>query len=152
MLTIKKLEKKHIPASLRVIVETRVVTNKAEAHWLMEHSLGKGRHVLKPTYYILFKDETIIGVSGLYQDYEDPSSVRWLDYLSVTPKLQGQGYGTKMIKNLENICKKEKVKMMCVFIDNRRAIKFYQKNKFKIFGKIVDYYPHAGKTWLYKKL
>jgi len=152
MLTIKKLEKKYIPASLKVIVETRVVTNKAEAQWLLERSLGKGQHVLKPTYYILFKDKTVIGVSGLYQDYEDPASVRWLDYLSVTSKLQGQGYGTKMIKNLESICRKEKVKMICVFTDNQKAIKFYQKNKFKIFGKIADYYPHSGKTWLYKKL
>jgi len=152
MFTLKKLEKKHIRASLKIIVETRAATKEKEARWLMNRSLGKGKHDLKPAYYILLKDGVVIGVSGLYQDYEDPNSVRWLDYLAVTPKLQRQGYGTKMLKNLESICKKEKVKTLCVFTDNQKAINFYKKHKFQIFGKIADYFPHAGKTWLYKKL
>ena len=153
MLKIKKLERKDINDSLKIIIETRAATKKKEAKWLMELSLKKGFHALKPAYYILFKDDKIIGVSGLYQDYEDPDTVRWLDYLAVTPKLQREGYGTVMLKNLENICKKEKVNTLCVFTDNQKAINFYKKNKFKIFGKIKNYFSHSdSKVWLYKKL
>lgn len=152
MLTIKKLEKKHIPESLKIITETRVTTNRSEVRWLMDLSIKKSDHDLKPAYYVLLDNDKVVGISGLYQDYEDPKTVRWLDYLAVMPGLQRRGYGTKMFKNLENVCRKQKVKIICVFTDNQKAINFYKKNKLKVFGKIKNYFPHAAKVWLYKKL
>ena len=69
MLKIKKLEKKDIKQALKIITETRAATKEKEAKWLMELSLKKGFHALKPSYFVLLKDEKIVGVSGLYQDY-----------------------------------------------------------------------------------
>jgi ribosomal protein S18 acetylase RimI-like enzyme len=153
MLKIKRLEKKDINQALKIITETRAATKIKEARWLMELSLKKGFHALKPAYYVLFKDDKIIGISGLYQDYEDPEKVRWLDYLAVTPKLQRQGYGTVMLGNLEKICRNKKVKLLCVFTDNQKAINFYKKHKFKVFGNIPNYFEHSdNKVWLCKKL
>lgn len=153
MLKIKKLEKKHINDCLCVIVETRAGTKEKEARWLMERSLKKKEQIVKPSYYVLLKDDKVVGISGLYQDYEDPETVRWLDYLAVTPKLQRLGFGTKMLKNLEQICKKEKVKTLCLFTNNQKAINFYKKNKFATLGKINNYFAPGGfKAWMYKKL
>ena len=75
----------------------------------------------------------IIGVSGLYYDYEDPEDVMWMDYFAVKPEFQGQGYGTKMLENLVKICKERKTRMLCVFTDNQKAVKFYENNNFKVF-------------------
>jgi RimJ/RimL family protein N-acetyltransferase len=153
MLKIKKLQKADIDASLKIILGTHASTNKKEAKWLFERSLERENFVLKPIYYVLCEDNKVVGVSGLYQDYEDINSVRWLDYLAVSPKFQRHGYGTMMLKNLEKICKKEKVNKLCVFTDNQKAINFYEKNNFEIFGKIENYYAdNSHKTWLYKNI
>jgi ribosomal protein S18 acetylase RimI-like enzyme len=153
MLKIQKLKAEDIPESLKIVVETRAACNKDEAKWLMELSLQKLRHVLKPEYHVLFDDGKIIGISGLYQDYEDPETVRWLDYLAVTPKRQRPGYGTMMLENLEAICRKKKVELLCVFTDNQKAINFYKKHGFETVGKIDHYFSHSdAKVWLCKKL
>jgi ribosomal protein S18 acetylase RimI-like enzyme len=152
VLKFKKLEKNNIAAGLKIITKTHATSKRKEATYFLNLSLKRGTCLVRLTYYVLLKDDKVIGISGLYQDYEDPNSVRWLDYLAVDPKFQRIGYGTIILKNLEEICKKEKVKLICVFTDNKKAINFYRKNKFKIFGKINDYFPNADKVWLYKKL
>jgi ribosomal protein S18 acetylase RimI-like enzyme len=57
-----------------------------------------------------------------------------------------------MLSNLENICNKKKIRMLCVFTDKDGALKFYKKNGFKVAGKIDNYYVKKPRIWLYKKL
>ncbi len=150
---IKNLNKKDIPACLKIIFRTGVSSSRAEAKKVMHFSLAPGIKPFNPNYYTLWLDDKIIGVSGLYHDYEDPKNIMWMDYFAVLPEYQKQGHGTKMLENLENICKKGKVKMLCVFTDKEGALEFYQKKGFKICGRIENYY-NKGKprVWLFKKI
>ncbi len=152
VIKIKKLAKKDIKDCLKIILETRASTNIIEATWLMRRSIKKTSPI-KSEYWVLTLGRKVVGVSGLYSDYEDPKSVKWLDYLAVTPKLQRRGYGTMMLKNLEKICRRRKIRLLCVYTDNKKALYFYLKNKFSMLGKINNYYEHnTPRIWLYKKL
>ena len=152
MLKIRRLNKKDIPACLKLSLETKVSSRRSEAKKIMELSLNPGIKFLNPDYYVLELENKITGISGLYYDYEDPKDVMWMDYFAISPKFQRQGYGKKMLENLEKICRKKKVRILCVFTDKDGAINFYKKNGFKISGKIDNYYVNKPRVWLYKLL
>lgn len=155
---IKRLTKKDIPECIKIVLETEASSSGSEARKIMEYSLAPGIKPLNPNYYVLFLDDPsassgqakIIGVSGLYYDYEDPKDILWMDYFAVRPEFQRLGYGTKMLEHLENICKKRKTRMVCVFTDKQGALKFYKTNGFKVCGKIDNYYGKKPRTWLCK--
>ncbi len=149
---IRNLHKEDIPACLKIVLETEASSNRKEAKKVMEFSLAPGIKPLNPNYYVLVSDGKIIGVSGLYYDYEDPKDIMWMDYFAISPKFQREGYGTKMLKNLEKICKDKKVRLLCVFTFRAGAVKFYKKNGFKVFGKIENYYGKSPRIWLYKNM
>lgn len=152
MLKIKNLNKKDISACVKIALETEASSSGKEAKKIMEYSLAPGIKPLNPNYYVLFLNNKIIGVSGLYYDYEDPKDIMWMDYFAVLPEFQRHGYGTKMLKNLEKICKKRKTRMLCVFTDKEGALKFYKINGFKVCGKIENYYGKKPRIWMYKIL
>jgi ribosomal protein S18 acetylase RimI-like enzyme len=149
---IRNLKKEDISACLKIVLETEASSRKSEARKIMEFSLVPGIKFLNPNYYVLDLDGKIVGVSGLYYDYEDPKDIMWMDYLAVSPKFQRQGFGTKLLENLMDICKKKKVRMLCVFTDKDGAQKFYKKNGFKIAGKIENYYGKNPRVWMNKIL
>jgi ribosomal protein S18 acetylase RimI-like enzyme len=150
---IEILKKKDIPTCLKIILETKIGGNKKEAEKVIKLSLKRGISPLNPNYYILKLDRKVIGISGLYYDYEDPEDVFWIDYFAVSPKFQNQGFGTIMIKNLEKICRERNVRLLCVFTETKDALKFYEKNGFKIAGRIDNYYgKDRPKIWLSKKV
>ncbi|MCX6721731.1 MAG: GNAT family N-acetyltransferase [Candidatus Staskawiczbacteria bacterium] len=149
---IRNLKKEDINQCLKIVLETEASSSKKEAKKVMEYSLAPGIKPLNPNYYVLVLDNKIIGVSGLYYDYEDPKDIMWMDYFAVSPKFQRRGYGTEMLNNLTGICEKKKVRMLCVFTDKDGALAFYQNNGFKIAGKIENYYDQKPRIWLYKNL
>ena len=150
---IRSLNKKDIPDCLKIISETKVSSNLKEARKIMDFSLAPGIKPLNPNYYVLELDKKIIGISGLYYDYEDPKDIMWMDYFAVSPALQRQGWGKKMLQNLEGICKKRKTRILCVFAETKQALSFYKKHKFKIFGRLNNYYgKNRHRIWLYKKV
>ncbi|MCX6720481.1 MAG: GNAT family N-acetyltransferase [Candidatus Staskawiczbacteria bacterium] len=152
-LIIRNLNKEDIPEALKIALETKASCNESEARKVMEMSLAPGIHPLNPNYYVLVLEGEIIGISGLFYDYEDPEDVFWMDYFAVKPELQKHGYGTRMLENLVRICKEKKARMLCVFTDNKNALKFYKKNGFKVCGKIKDYYGKGkSRIWLSKVL
>ena len=152
-LIIKNLRKEYIPGALKIALETGASCSRKEAKKVMEFSLAPGIKPLNPNYYVLFLDNKIVGVSGLYYDYEDPKDVMWMDYFAVAPDLQKHGFGTKMLENLVNICKKKKVRILCVFTDNDNALKFYKNHGFEVCGKIDNYYAkNKYRIWLRKTL
>jgi ribosomal protein S18 acetylase RimI-like enzyme len=151
-LIIRNLNRKDIPTCLKIVLEAGASSNGAEARKIMEYSLKRGIAPLNPDYYVLVLDNEVIGVSGLYYDYEDPKDILWMDYLAVKPELQRRGYGSKMLENLEKVCRKMKIRMLCVFTYNEEALKFYEKNRFKVCGKIDNYYGEKPRMWLFKLL
>jgi len=153
MIQIKNLNKKDISKALKIVLETGASSNKREAKKIMDFSLAPGIKPLNPNYYVLLLDNKIIGVSGLYYDYEDPKDIMWMDYFAVDPKFQKQGYGSIMLENLESICRKKNVRLLCVFTDNENALGFYKKRGFDVSGRIDNYYKEAKpRIWLSKKL
>jgi len=150
---IRLLGKKDIPACVKIILGTKAGTNKDEVKRLMALSLKKSISFLNPNYYVLDLDNKVVGISGLYYDYEDPKDILWMDYLAVSPKFQRQGFGTELLNNLEGVCKKKKVRMLCVFAETEQAISFYLKNGFKMIGRIKDYYGRGKpRVWLSKSI
>jgi len=150
---IRLFKKQDISACVKIIMKTNAGCNKKEIKKLLNLSLKKGVSFINPDYYVLVVNKNIIGVSGLYYDYEDPKDIFWMDYFAVSPALQRQGFGTEMLKNLEKICKNKKARMLNVFTETEQAVNFYTKNGFKIFGKIDNYYgPNRPRIWLSKVL
>ena len=150
---IRSLKKEDINQCLKIVLQTEASSCKSEAKKIMEFSLAPGIKPLNPNYYVLENEGKIIGVSGLYYDYEDPKDIMWMDYFAVSPNFQKNGYGSKMLENLILVCKKKKVRLLCVFTDNNKALKFYQKRGFKVFGKINNYYcKNKPRIWLGKVL
>ena len=152
MFKIRSLTEHDIPRCIDLVTETGASSSAFEARKIMKYSLAPGIKPLNPNYYVLTLDARLIGISGLYYDYEDPKDIMWMDYFAIDPKFQRQGLGTKMLENLEAICKKRKTRMLCVFTDKEGALKFYKKNKFKICGKIEGYYGKKPRIWMRKLL
>lgn len=150
---IKVLTKADISACAEIILQTQAGSDTKEVKQVLELSLQPGIETLNPEYYVLWLDDNIVGISGLYYDYEDPTDILWMDYFAISPNFQRQGHGTKMLENLENICRNKKVRMLCVFTDNDKALNFYNKNGFQVCGKIENYYPeNKSRIWLYKNI
>jgi ribosomal protein S18 acetylase RimI-like enzyme len=146
---IRLLTKKDISDAARIILETKAGLNKGEVEKLLFFSLKKGVSFLNPDYYVLLFGEKPIGVSGLYYDYEDPKDILWMDYFAVSSEFQRHGFGTLMLENLEKVCREKKVKRLCVFAETGQAVNFYEKNGFKIFGRLEDYYGKGRpRIWL----
>lgn len=150
---IRKLTKQDISVCLKIVLQTGVSSGRKEAKKIMELSLAKGIKFLNPEYYVLKLNDKIVGISGLYYDYEDPLNVMWLDYLAVLQEFQNKGLGTMLLDNLVKVAKKKNVKMLCVFTDRNPAVIFYQKMGFEVCGEIKNYYrENKSKIWLYKKI
>ncbi len=148
---IRLFKKGDIKACVDIILKTGAGSNKKEVQKLLGLSLKSGISFINPDYYVLNSDKKIIGISGLYYDYEDPKDILWMDYFAVLPEFQNQGLGTKMLKNLEAICLKKGARMLCVFAETQQAINFYQKNGFEICGRINNYYGQdRPRVWLSK--
>jgi len=152
MLKIRSLHEDDIPRCVELVLETKASSSALEARKIMKYSLAPGIKPLNPNYYVLTLDNRLVGVSGLYYDYEDPKDILWMDYFAVAPKFQRQGYGTIMLENLEKICKTKKARMLCVFTDKDSALKFYKRNGFKVCGKIENYYKNKPRIWMRKLL
>ncbi len=152
ILKIKSLKKEDIKEVLNIALKTGASCNRKEAQKIMSFSLAPGIKPFNPNYYVLTLSGKIIGISGLYYDYEDPDDVMWMDYFAVEPEFQRQGYGTKLLENLVEICKRKKVRMLCVFTDNPGALKFYRINGFKVCGKINNYYGNKPRIWMNKTI
>lgn len=150
---IRLLKKKDILHCVKIILETKAGRNKAEIKKLLALSLTKSISFLNPDYYVLEFNGKVVGISGLYYDYEDPRDILWMDYFAVLPKFQRQGFGTALLKNLEKISKKKKIRILCVFSGSKEAINFYLKKGFKIAGTINNYYGKGlARFWLSKKI
>ena len=80
----------------------------------------------------------IIGYGFITILYENAD----IDNIAVSNKYQGKGYGNKLLNELIEIAKENKVEniLLEVRISNNRAINLYKKNGFEIIRIIKSYY------------
>ncbi len=90
-------------------------------------------------YFVAEKKGKIIGICGLKENE--------IINMYVHPKHMNKGIGTKILKIIEKHTKKKK---LFLYTGRTKAVKFYQKNDFKIIRKFKD----KGKNIFYmeKKL
>lgn len=121
----RKLQEKDYSKALEIWEESVIATHD----FLKE----KDRLELKndiPNYfkmvevYLWFNDQEIIGFSG--------TNNQNLEMLFIRPKYFNNVYGTEIVQYL---IQENKIQYVDVNKDNQKAIKFYVKNGFEIFGE-----------------
>jgi len=63
----------------------------------------------------------------------------WIYHLAIHPEYQKSGYGSKLLKELENSFLKEKAPKMSLFVakNNSKVVTFYEKNGFEIDSDVI---------------
>ncbi len=81
-----------------------------------------------PLFYGLFDDNIMIG----FIEIDKINKILLRFYLA--PEYTGKGYGTYLLKNVEEIIVNEKIESLILYVNqlNFNAVKFYKKNSFKI--------------------
>ena len=97
---------------------------------------------------MIVDDQTgkVLAVGRLHFNSDNEAQIR---YMAVLNKFQGQGLGTKMIAELEEISKKNNIRWI-ILQSRRNAIQFYKNNGYKIERKthlLFDEIQH----WLMRK-
>lgn len=54
--------------------------------------------------FIVYVDDTPIGITGVYQEKIDPNSL-WLDWFCIAPEFRGKGYGRQILLDTIEYCK-----------------------------------------------
>lgn len=96
--------------------------------------------------YIVKLDEEPIGVMGLYQCIDSPSSVVWVGWFGLRPNFRREGWGSIMMEQLKSYAQEFGFQELWVFTnyDNLPAISFYEKSAFIKLGTAAEVCP--GKT------
>lgn len=92
-------------------------------------SINKDQYRKELTYYLVFDNETPVGVSGLYSYHEYPNDA-WLGWYGVLKEFRGKGYGSKIFDHFEKISKEKGYKNIRLYTDinmYKDAIKLYYK-------------------------
>ena len=86
----------------------------------------------KNIFFIIYDDNTIIGITGLYYYKYDLESA-WLAFFGLKDEFRHKGYGKKTLKLSKEYAKKLNFKFLRVLIDNedKETYAFYKKNHFK---------------------
>lgn len=81
------------------------------------------------TFWIVYDENDLIGVSGLYS-YHEYKEDAWLGWFGVLPDKRSRGYGSKILDHFEQYAKKQGYKTVRLYTDeiaNKDAIKLYTK-------------------------
>jgi len=94
----------------------------------------------RSTVLVLQQDALIIGAAYLL--WHKNQRIGRIYNIVIAPKLQGKGYGAKLLGRCELECKRRKCRYISleVRVDNKSAIKFYKKHEFELTGKLPEYY------------
>ncbi|MFC1580075.1 GNAT family N-acetyltransferase [Thermodesulfobacteriota bacterium] len=94
--------------------------------------------------YVALLDSQIAGVIGYCFDYFSTDHVLWLGWFVVDEEYRGNRIGSNLLRKVEESLIKKGRKGLKLFVstesENYRALKFYQKNGFRLEGCLKDYY------------
>jgi len=106
-------------------------------------------------FFILKKDQEIIGVMGIVSLGYDPQEVGWVCYPGVKKKFQNQGLGSKLLVHLVRFAKRRGIKRLYTDTsyppDGIQARSFYTKNGFEPSGEMKDFFIIGQKTQYFVK-
>ncbi len=94
------------------------------------------------------KGSVIGGVKGSYGNY----GWLWIDLLWVSEELRGQGYGRKLMTDIEEEAKKGGCRNAYLNSFSFQAVGFYQKLGYRVFGEMEDFPPGHSVSCLTKAL
>ena len=99
---------------------------------------------------IVLRDDSGEITGGLW----GTSAAGWLfvDLLVVPEALRGQGLGTQMLKQAEDIARKRNCTGLWLHTGTFQAPGFYEKRGFTAFGAIPDYPPGHNTIYYMKRL
>jgi len=127
-------------------------SEKAKNYFLKKaFSKKELRNDLKNKNIIIFlalSDREVAGyLLGLYP-YGGVSYVSWL---AVRDSFQGKGIGSRLLKEYESLAKKQGAHKIHLWTD-KRNLKFYKKEGYKLVGNIPENYFGADDWLFYKKI
>ncbi|EQM54769.1 hypothetical protein N692_11500 [Lactiplantibacillus plantarum EGD-AQ4] len=117
---------------------------------LEEYTRNKVPH-LKPNYeelsFIYEQDDLVLGriVGKIHWDHLQ------IELFSVHSNSRGKGVGSKLLHHIETIAQEKGLSYVSLETMSFNAPKFYEKNGYKVFGKIENS-PYQGSTrYFFKK-
>ena len=92
-------------------------------------------------YYVLVKDNELIGFGGLWFNIDEAHIMN----IAVNKKFRRNGFGTDILSYLINVAKENNKKILTLEVraDNNPAIKLYEKFDFKKIGIRKRYYNNS---------
>ncbi|MDR0860834.1 MAG: GNAT family N-acetyltransferase [Candidatus Peribacteria bacterium] len=90
--------------------------------------------------YVIFDENEVAGISGIYQYTDTPEGLYWVNWLGVLPRFRRQGIGNFIIEDIYMRCKKRNADRIKVYTDdfNTVAIHLYEKHGFHIIPERSD--------------
>jgi len=113
-----------------------------------EAQIGKeGRREI--AFFIRDPEGSVLGgVKGCYSNY----GWLWIDLLWVSEELRGQGYGSKLMANIEDEAKKNGCTNAYLNSFSFQAVEFYKKTGYRVFGQMENFPPGHSVCSLTKAL
>ncbi|MBT3275665.1 MAG: GNAT family N-acetyltransferase [Spirochaetales bacterium] len=80
-------------------------------------------------------DLVVGGIKGSYTNY----GWLWIDLLFVSESVRGIGYGSKLIRHIEDEARNNGCKYAYLNSFSFQAVNFYKKQGYKVFGELSDF-------------
>lgn len=123
--------------------------NREHCKWFKDKALSNEDEYLEREYNFIAYDEgrVIGGAIGFIQ-------YNWyfLDLLYVDSEYRGQDIGTKLIKEIENLAKNEKLTGIRMETWDFQAKEFYKKMGYEVYATIEDCPPGTVDNFLRKRI
>ncbi|MCB1156684.1 MAG: ribosomal protein S18-alanine N-acetyltransferase [Leptospiraceae bacterium] len=102
--------------------------------------------------FVFEEDKKVLAYGMLL--FHSGTSLARLYSIAVVPEAQGKGIAKEMLKNLEAEARERDCISMRLEVrkDNAKAIEVYEKNGYKKFGSILEYYEDGMEALRYEKL
>lgn len=125
---IRKLKEKDINIVMEIWLETNISAHNfiSEEYWMNNYEFVKNE-LPKSEIYVYEERDNIYGFIGIINGY--------IEGIFVKEEHQSKGIGKKLL----DYCKEKYSKLLLnVYEKNYNAIRFYNREKFKIIGKKID--------------
>jgi GNAT superfamily N-acetyltransferase len=106
-------------------------------------------------YFALLVDGMMAGITGLHHYEWGPDENVWLGWFAVSPRLQGRGFGVRMMS--ETVQAAKALGYGKLFVETydsptfSRAVRFYGKAGFGMAGRIENYLPDGSSMVVFLK-
>lgn len=135
---IRKCKREEINKVMSIWLTTNINTHSfiPQEYW-KKHETQVKKAILKAQVYVCVEEKEIVGFVGLVDGY--------IAGIFVEEKEQNKGIGKKLIEE----CKKQYTKLnLKVYEKNEKAIRFYQRQDFKVGNKVLENETKEIELWM----